>query len=69
LETKNIPPGITFDVLASPYFLFSGPKTKKIQVGDKISGRRRNKGIVSKIIIRQDMPYLPNGTPIDMVIH
>lgn len=41
----------------------------KIQVGDKISGRHGNKGIVSKIIPRQDMPYLPNGTPIDMVLN
>nr|YP_009548657.1 RNA polymerase beta subunit [Gastoniella chaerophylla]AYW15632.1 RNA polymerase beta subunit [Gastoniella chaerophylla] len=41
---------------------------RKIQVGDKIAGRHGNKGIVSKILPRQDMPYLQNGTPIDMIL-
>lgn len=42
---------------------------KKIQVGDKISGRHGNKGIISTILPRQDMPYLADGTPIDMVLN
>nr|YP_010409042.1 RNA polymerase beta subunit [Adiantum flabellulatum]URH13272.1 RNA polymerase beta subunit [Adiantum flabellulatum] len=41
---------------------------RKIQVGDKIAGRHGNKGIVSKIVPRQDMPYLQNGTPVDMIL-
>ena len=41
---------------------------RKIQVGDKVAGRHGNKGIISKILPRQDMPYLQNGTPIDMVL-
>nr|WIA67710.1 RNA polymerase beta subunit [Apopellia endiviifolia]WKW94919.1 RNA polymerase beta subunit [Apopellia endiviifolia] len=41
---------------------------RKIQIGDKIAGRHGNKGIVSKILPRQDMPFLQNGTPIDMVL-
>nr|YP_010466170.1 RNA polymerase beta chain [Haplopteris ensiformis]UQV94619.1 RNA polymerase beta chain [Haplopteris ensiformis] len=41
---------------------------RKIQVGDKVAGRHGNKGIVSKIIPRQDMPYLQNGTPVDMIL-
>ena len=41
---------------------------RKIQVGDKVAGRHGNKGIVSKILPRQDMPYLQDGTPIDMVL-
>ena len=41
----------------------------RIQIGDKISGRHGNKGIISNIIPRQDMPYLPNGTPVDMVLN
>nr|YP_009548397.1 RNA polymerase beta subunit [Pityrogramma trifoliata]AYW15218.1 RNA polymerase beta subunit [Pityrogramma trifoliata] len=41
---------------------------RKIQVGDKIAGRHGNKGIVSKILPRQDMPYLQNGTPVDMIL-
>nr|YP_009237948.1 RNA polymerase beta subunit [Pseudomuriella schumacherensis]AMO01374.1 RNA polymerase beta subunit [Pseudomuriella schumacherensis] len=42
---------------------------RKIQVGDKMAGRHGNKGIVSQILPRQDMPYLPDGTPIDMVLN
>nr|YP_009691003.1 RNA polymerase beta subunit [Saccoloma inaequale]QEG57783.1 RNA polymerase beta subunit [Saccoloma inaequale] len=41
---------------------------RKIQVGDKIAGRHGNKGIVSKILPRQDMPYLQDGTPVDMIL-
>lgn len=44
-------------------------ETRKIQVGDKLSGRHGNKGIVSLILPIQDMPYLPDGTPIDMVLN
>ncbi|XP_059075743.1 DNA-directed RNA polymerase subunit beta-like [Cryptomeria japonica] len=42
---------------------------RKIQVGDKVAGRHGNKGIISKILPRQDMPYLQNGTPVDMVLN
>lgn len=42
---------------------------RKIQVGDKIAGRHGNKGIVSRILSREDMPYLPDGTPIDIVLN
>ena len=42
---------------------------RKIQVGDKMAGRHGNKGIVSKIMARQDMPYLPDGTPIDIILN
>ena len=42
---------------------------RKIQVGDKVAGRHGNKGIVSRILPRQDMPYLPNGSVIDMVLN
>ena len=42
---------------------------RRIQVGDKMAGRHGNKGIVSKILPRQDMPYLPDGSPIDMVLN
>ena len=44
-------------------------QTRKIQIGDKMAGRHGNKGIVSKILSRQDMPYLPDGTPIDMILN
>jgi DNA-directed RNA polymerase subunit beta len=42
---------------------------RKVQIGDKMSGRHGNKGIVSQILPREDMPYLPDGTPLDMVLN
>ena len=42
---------------------------RKIQVGDKIAGRHGNKGIISRILPRQDMPFLPNGTPVDIILN
>ena len=44
-------------------------QTRKIQIGDKMAGRHGNKGIISKILPRQDMPYLPDGTPVDMILN
>nr|YP_010931932.1 RNA polymerase beta subunit [Pleurozia acinosa]WKR34954.1 RNA polymerase beta subunit [Pleurozia acinosa] len=41
---------------------------RKIQIGDKVAGRHGNKGIISKILPRQDMPFLQNGVPIDMIL-
>ncbi|KAL4010102.1 hypothetical protein IC575_030598 [Cucumis melo] len=42
---------------------------REIKVGDKVAGRHGNKGIVSKILPREDMPYLQNGRPVDMVFN
>ncbi|NBV69289.1 MAG: DNA-directed RNA polymerase subunit beta [Synechococcaceae bacterium WB4_2_0805] len=42
---------------------------RKIQVGDKMAGRHGNKGIISRILPLEDMPYLPDGTPIDIVLN
>jgi len=42
---------------------------RKIQVGDKIAGRHGNKGIVSRILPRQDMPFLPNGVAVDILLN
>lgn len=42
---------------------------RKIQVGDKMAGRHGNKGIVSQILAKQDMPFLPDGTPLDMILN
>ena len=42
---------------------------RKIQVGDKIAGRHGNKGIISRILPRQDMPFLADGTPIDIILN
>jgi DNA-directed RNA polymerase subunit beta len=42
---------------------------RKLQTGDKIAGRHGNKGIVSKILPLHDMPYLPDGTPVDIILN
>lgn len=42
---------------------------RKISVGDKIAGRHGNKGIIAKILDVEDMPFLPDGTPIDIVLN
>jgi len=42
---------------------------RKIGVGDKLAGRHGNKGVVSKILHEEDMPYLPDGTPIEVVLN
>ncbi|MBW4578861.1 MAG: DNA-directed RNA polymerase subunit beta [Tildeniella nuda ZEHNDER 1965/U140] len=42
---------------------------RKIQVGDKMAGRHGNKGIISRILPTEDMPYLPDGTPVDIVLN
>jgi DNA-directed RNA polymerase subunit beta len=42
---------------------------RKIQVGDKMAGRHGNKGIISKILPIEDMPYLPDGSPVDIVLN
>ncbi|HCJ67482.1 MAG TPA: DNA-directed RNA polymerase subunit beta, partial [Elusimicrobia bacterium] len=40
---------------------------KKMQVGDKLAGRHGNKGVIAKILAEEDMPFLPDGTPVDVV--
>jgi DNA-directed RNA polymerase subunit beta len=42
---------------------------RKIQVGDKMAGRHGNKGIISRILPIEDMPYLPDGRPVDIVLN
>jgi|TARA_B110001469_G_scaffold127839_1_gene151043 DNA-directed RNA polymerase subunit beta len=44
-------------------------QTRRIQIGDKMAGRHGNKGIISKILPRQDMPFMPDGMPIDMILN
>jgi len=42
---------------------------RKLQVGDKMAGRHGNKGVISRILPSEDMPYLPDGTPVDVVLN
>jgi DNA-directed RNA polymerase subunit beta len=42
---------------------------RKISVGDKMAGRHGNKGVIAKILPAEDMPYLPDGTPVDIILN
>jgi len=44
-------------------------QTRKIQVGDKIAGRHGNKGVISIVVPKEDMPFLPDGTPVDIILN
>lgn len=59
------------DLPASTYSLVRVflAQIRKIQVGDKMAGRHGNKGIISRILPREDMPYLPDGKPIDLILN
>ena len=48
---------------------FSLAQLRQLEVGDKLAGRHGNKGIVSRILAMADMPYLPDGTPIDLIFN
>ena len=59
----ELPPGVNMSVR-----IYIAQK-RKISVGDKMSGRHGNKGVVSRILPVEDMPYLPNGRPLDIVLN
>ncbi|MFA5030478.1 MAG: DNA-directed RNA polymerase subunit beta [Patescibacteria group bacterium] len=42
---------------------------RKIQVGDKMAGRHGNKGVISRVVAQEDMPYLPDGRPVDIILN
>jgi DNA-directed RNA polymerase subunit beta len=62
-NNDNLPPGT--NEIIKVYIA----QTRKIQIGDKMAGRHGNKGIISKILPRQDMPFLPDGTPLDILLN
>jgi DNA-directed RNA polymerase subunit beta len=59
----ELPPGIV--QLAKVYVA----KKRKLAVGDKMAGRHGNKGVVAKIVPREDMPFLPDGTNVDIILN
>lgn len=59
----ELPPGIV--QLAKVYVA----KKRKLKVGDKMAGRHGNKGIVARIVRQEDMPFLDDGTPVDIVLN
>ena len=59
----ELPPGVV--KLVKVYIA----KKRKLSVGDKMAGRHGNKGVVAKILPEEDMPYLPDGTPVEIVLN
>ena len=62
-NSDELPPGV-FKIVRV-YIV----QKRKIQVGDKMSGRHGNKGVISLILPEEDMPYLPDGTPVDVILN
>ena len=59
----DLPPGVV--KLVKVYVAMK----RKLSVGDKMAGRHGNKGVVSRIVPEEDMPYLPDGTPVEIVLN
>ena len=62
-EDDELPPGV--NQLVRVYVA----QKRKIQDGDKLAGRHGNKGVISKILPVEDMPFMPDGTPVDIVLN
>lgn len=62
-DGDELPPGV--NQLVRVYIV----QKRKIHEGDKMAGRHGNKGVISKILPEEDMPYLPDGTPIDVMLN
>ena len=62
-DGDELPPGV--NQLVRAYIV----QKRKISEGDKMAGRHGNKGVISRILPEEDMPYLPDGTPIDIMLN
>jgi len=62
-KNDELPPGV--NMVVRVYIA----QKRKIQVGDKVAGRHGNKGIVARILPEEDMPFTPDGTPVDIVLN
>src|SRR5881392_3234120 len=63
LQPDDLPPGVI--QLVKVYVA----EKRKISVGDKMAGRHGNKGIIARIVPEEDMPFLPDGSPVDIVLN
>ena len=63
LQPDELPPGVI--QLVKVYLA----QKRKISIGDKMAGRHGNKGIIARIVPEEDMPFLPDGTPVDIVLN
>ena len=61
-DGDKLPPGVIRSVEVTIANL------RKIQVGDKMAGRHGNKGVISRVVPQEDMPFLPDGTPVDVIL-
>ncbi len=61
-DGDKLPPGVIKSIQVSVADL------RKLQTGDKMAGRHGNKGVISKIVSAEDMPYLEDGTPVDIIL-
>ena len=61
-DGDKLPPGVIKSIEVTVANL------RKIQVGDKMAGRHGNKGVISRVVPAQDMPFLPDGTPVDVIL-
>ena len=59
----ELPPGVI--KLVKVYIAMK----RKLSVGDKMAGRHGNKGVIARILPSEDMPYLPDGTPVEIVLN
>ncbi|MED3745814.1 DNA-directed RNA polymerase subunit beta [Peribacillus psychrosaccharolyticus] len=62
-DGDELPPGV--NQLARVYIV----QKRKIHEGDKMAGRHGNKGVISRILPEEDMPYMPDGTPVDIMLN
>jgi DNA-directed RNA polymerase subunit beta len=69
LSTSNLPTEDSSLSTTSELIRIYIAQIRKIQIGDKLAGRHGNKGIISRVLPRQDMPYLPDGTPVDIIFN
>ncbi|MBI4386912.1 MAG: DNA-directed RNA polymerase subunit beta, partial [Elusimicrobia bacterium] len=67
-EKENLKQGDDLPVTVNRLVKVYVASRRKIQVGDKLAGRHGNKGVVAKILPSEDMPFLPDGTPLDVVL-
>src|SRR2546427_1871248 len=59
----ELPPGVI--KLVKAYIAMK----RKLSIGDKMAGRHGNKGVIARIVPQEDMPYMPDGTPVEIVLN
>jgi len=62
-NNDDLPPGV--NCIVRVYVA----QLRRIAIGDKVAGRHGNKGVISTVLAEEDMPYLPNGTPLDIILN